>query len=58
MNLDVKKEKGREELTVEKLRTFKEFENVSEEEAEKIIHSVKELSVILYQHYLNKKAAL
>lgn len=42
-------------LTIEKLREFRGFENVSDEEAEKVIHSVKELSVILYQYYLIKK---
>ncbi len=51
----IKKEKGKEDLTVEKLRTFKGFEKVSDEEAEQIIHSVKELSVIICQHYLNTK---
>lgn len=43
------------ELTPEKLRTFKGLENVSDEEAEAIIFSVNELSVILYQYCINKK---
>lgn len=42
-------------LTIEKLREFKGFESVSDDEAERIIYSVKELSIILYHHYLNKK---
>ena len=42
-------------LTPEQLRNYKGFEDVTDQQAEKIIHSIKEFSIILYQHYIQKK---
>lgn len=41
------------ELTVEKLRTQKGFENFTDEEAEKIIANIKRLSKLLFGMYAN-----
>jgi hypothetical protein len=51
------KEKGERGLTVEKLRKFKGFEKVKEDEAEEVIETLKELALITYQlyHQPNKK---
>lgn len=45
-------------LTPEKLRTYKGFEKVSETEAENIIYSIKEFSIVLYQYYLTHKQVI
>lgn len=43
------KKLNEENLTVEKLREFKGFENVGDEEAQEIVASIQELSIILYE---------
>lgn len=40
-------------LTYEKLKTYRGFENLKEEEAEVHIDSIKKLARILYYMYLN-----
>ncbi len=40
-------------VTVEKLRTYKGFENVTDEEAEKQIETIKTLAKILFRMYEN-----
>jgi predicted AAA+ superfamily ATPase len=49
-------EKGRiaEGLTIAELRKFKNYENVSDEQAQEILFAIKNLAVILYE-YLNEK---
>ena len=42
-----------EELNIEKLRTFKGFEKVTEEEGNKIIESIKEFTMIVYECFMN-----
>ncbi|HRG02365.1 MAG TPA: hypothetical protein PKZ75_14700 [Bacteroidia bacterium] len=37
-------------LTVEKLRMIKGYESVSDEQANKIVLSIKKLAVLLYEH--------
>lgn len=49
------REVGKTGLTIEKLKTFKGFESVSEDEAAKIIYSIKEFSIIAYHYYLDIK---
>lgn len=41
------------ELTYEKLKTYKGFENSTEEEAEKQIYAIKKLAKILFYLYLS-----
>lgn len=36
------------DLTIEKLRTFKGFENVSDEEGENIIRTIKDYTIVAY----------
>ena len=40
-------------LTLEQLKRYKSFENVSEEEGEKIINTLYQLSIITYKHFKN-----
>lgn len=49
-------EKGteRKRLTIAELRKMKNYENVSEEQAQEIIFAVRNLAVMFYEH-LNKK---
>jgi hypothetical protein len=58
LNQDVNELKvDNESLTVQKLRTFKGFENTTEDEAENIILNLSRLSSILYktfQKHINK----
>ncbi|EDP97012.1 hypothetical protein U8527_01685 [Kordia algicida OT-1] len=44
----VKDTKTPQNLTIEKLRSFKGFANVSDAEAKRIIASMKELSILTY----------
>ncbi len=46
-------QKSNSELTIEKLRTFKGFENFTDEQAEKIIANIKRLSNLLFGMYSN-----
>ncbi len=41
----------REELTIEKLKTFKGFENIEDEEAENIILTVKTFAKLTFRYY-------
>jgi len=40
-----------QDLTIEKLRTFAGFENTSNEEAENIIQTIKQFTIIAYNCY-------
>jgi|GEM_PF-1498903 hypothetical protein len=44
-------------LTIERLRTLKGYENVSEDQASGIILSIKKLAVLLCEHLLKLKKA-
>ncbi len=48
-------EKVKTELTYEKLKTYKGFENSTEEEAVKQIEAIKTLAKILYYMYMNEQ---
>lgn len=48
-------EKVKTELTYEKLKTYKGFENITETEAEKEIEIIKKLAKILYYMYLKEQ---
>ncbi len=48
------KETERRRLTIAELRKMKNYENVSEEQAQEIIFAVRNLAVMFYEH-LNKK---
>jgi hypothetical protein len=52
MNSESENKQG---LTVEKLRTLKGYENVSEEQASGIVLSIKKLAVLLCEHLLKLK---
>ena len=43
-----------EDLTIEKLRTFEGFETVSEAEAENIIRTIKQFTIIAYDCFQKK----
>jgi len=43
------------DLTIEKVRQFKGFENISDEAAENIIDTLKQLSLITYEYYITTK---
>lgn len=55
--LERKDAETKHELTLERLRAYKGFEFITEEEAAHIIYSIKELSIVLYQYYLTHKPA-
>jgi hypothetical protein len=42
-------------LTIEKVREFKGFENVSNDEAEKIISTLEQFAMIAYEQYIQFK---
>ena len=44
-----------EDLTVEKVKQFKGFENISDEEAENIAYSLKQFSLLTYRYYQRLK---
>lgn len=44
-----------EDLTVEKVKQFKGFENISDEEAENIAYSLKQFSLLTYRYYQRQK---
>ena len=48
------KETEKRRLTIAELRKMKNYENVSEEQAQEIIFAVRNLAVMFYEH-LNKK---
>jgi hypothetical protein len=48
-------ENSKSELTVEKLKTYKGFENITEAEAEIHIIAIKKLARVLYGVYLNEQ---
>lgn len=47
-------EENKKGLTVEYLKTSKGFEHISDEEAEQIVFSIKELCTILYHYCVNQ----
>lgn len=49
-----KKGTERKRLTIAELRKMKNYENVSEEQAQEIIYAVRNLAVMFYEH-LNKQ---
>lgn len=49
------KQNSNSELTIEKLRTYKGFENITETEAEIHIIAIKKLARVLYGVYLNEQ---
>jgi hypothetical protein len=52
--IEIKKGNERKPLTIVELRKFKNYENVSDEQAQEIIFAVKNLAILFYEH-LNKK---
>lgn len=46
---------SKNELTPEKLRTYKGFENSTEEQAEKQIHFIKKMARVIYHLYQEDK---
>ena len=53
--LNKNKNKIPEDLTVEKVKQFKGFENISDEEAENIAYSLKQFSLLTYRYYQRQK---
>ncbi len=52
--MDIIESKKHEGLSVAKIKRMKNYENVSDEQAQEILFAVKNLAVIFYEH-LNKK---
>ena len=50
-----KKNEIPEDLTVEKVKQFKGFENISDEEDENIAYSLKQFSLLTYRYYQRQK---
>lgn len=50
-----KKNEIPEDLTIEKVKQFKGFENISDEEAENIAYSLKQFSLLTYRYYQRLK---
>ncbi|HKC67960.1 MAG TPA: hypothetical protein VKG26_06995 [Bacteroidia bacterium] len=48
---------NKEELTVEKLKTFEGFENIGDEEAQETVFAIQTLASILYE-YTNEQARI
>ena len=46
---------NKEELTAERLRKFPGFENVTDEEADHIVESIKALAITIYDHHTKSK---
>jgi hypothetical protein len=51
MNIIDGEENQLQDLTIEKLRTFVGFESTSDEEAENIIQTIKQFTIIAYNSY-------
>lgn len=51
----MEEKKERKRLTIAELRKLKNYENVSDEQAQEIIFAVKNLAVIFYEHLNRKK---
>lgn len=49
---DKDKPKG---LTIEQLRTLKNYENISDEQAQETIYAIKNLAALFYEHLKKKK---
>ena len=52
--MEIIENKKHEGLSVAKIKGMKNYENVSDEQAQEILFAVKNLAVIFYEH-LNKK---
>jgi predicted ATP-binding protein involved in virulence len=55
MDTGKRKSKATGRLTIESLRQFEGFENVSDEEADDIVKSLEQLAVLLYAHVKKMK---
>ncbi|MBI4947907.1 MAG: hypothetical protein HY840_16070 [Bacteroidetes bacterium] len=51
----MEKKKDYEDLTIEKVKSFKGFENISDEEAANIAYSLKQFSLLTYRYYTRQK---
>ena len=51
------KDVNHEDLTIEKLKQFKGFENINDEQATNIAACLKEFSLLAYHYYLKTKAS-
>lgn len=52
MEEDKDKLKG---LTIEQLRTLKNYENISDEQAQETVYAIKNLAALFYEHLKKKK---
>lgn len=52
MTEDKDKPKG---LTIEQLRTLKNYENISDEQAQETVFAIKNLAALFYEHLKKKK---
>ena len=53
-----KKKENNEDLTIEKVKQFKGFENISDDEACNIAFSLKQFSLLAYNYYRKVKEEL
>ncbi|MFZ5554834.1 MAG: hypothetical protein ACOZCO_17120 [Bacteroidota bacterium] len=55
MNEDVGKRKGYKRLSIEELRCFEGCENYTDEEAEEIIETLEQATIVLFKLYQKNK---
>jgi hypothetical protein len=55
MSEDVGKRKGYKRLSIEELRSFKGCENYTNEEAEEIIDTLEQMTIVLFKLYQKNK---
>ena len=53
--MEIIESKKHEGLSVAKIKRMKNYENVSDEQAQEILFAVKNLAVIFYEHLNSKK---
>lgn len=54
LNQNKKENRNDEDLTIDKVKKFKGFENISDDEAQNIAASLKEFSLIAFEIFLNQ----
>jgi len=55
MSEDVEKRKGYKRLSIEELRSFKGCENYTDEEAEEVIDTLEQMTIVLFKLYQKNK---
>ncbi|MDF2448073.1 MAG: hypothetical protein K0R26_577 [Bacteroidota bacterium] len=53
--MEISESRKHEGLSIAKIKRIKNYENVSDEQAQEILLAVKNLAIIFYEHLNNKK---